>query len=108
VRLVIKRWYEPAPPGKQYHSPYRTHVLLELSDEERDLVARYGLGEHVLTTSQHSITTLADVLQGKHGIVGAIDVAMNNEQVLRDACASLPGIFDYCRSLGHELSVEIF
>jgi hypothetical protein len=31
---------------------------------------------------------------------------MGNEQALRNACAELPGMFDYCRSFGQEIVME--
>jgi hypothetical protein len=107
MRLVIKRWYEPPSSGSTHHS-YRTHALLELSDEEQELVTRYGLGEHVLTQAKYTVTTLADLIRGSNDFVMSVNVAMGNERALRDACANLPAIFDYCRSFGHELTVETF
>jgi hypothetical protein len=106
MRLVIKRWYEAPPPGERYASPYKAHALLELTAEEAELVAKYDLGGYVLTRSKYSMTTLNDVVKGSNEFVSDIGLAVGNEQVLRDACAGLPAIFDYCRSFGSDLTFE--
>ena len=106
MRLIIKRWYEEPPPGEEYPSPYRSNALLELTDEEKQLVAKYQLGGHVLTRSKYSLTTLEDVMGGSNEFLSDLDIAIGNEQVLRDACANLPALFDYCRSFGESIVFE--
>jgi hypothetical protein len=106
MRLIITRSYEEAPPGEKYHSPYRFHALLDLTAEEKELVAKYKLGEHILTQSKYSITTVEDLIRGSRNVTSSLDVTIGNEQALRDACGGLPGMFDYCRSFGQEIVVE--
>ena len=106
MRLIITRSYEEQPPGKEYHSPYIFHALLELTFEEKELMATYKLGEHVLTRSEYSMTTVEDLIKGRSNRTTSLDVTMGNEQALRNACAALPGMFDYCRSFGKEIVVE--
>src|SRR5215472_16565469 len=63
MRLIITRSYKERPPGEQYHSPYIFHARLELTSEEKELVATYELGEHVLTRSEYSMTTVKDLIR---------------------------------------------
>ena len=106
MRLIIKRWYEPPSPGQRSASPYKRFAVLELTDEEREVVAHYGLGTYVLTQSQHSVTTLDDVLRGSSSALSDPALAMRNEEVLRHACENLPALLDYCRSFGRDLVFE--
>jgi hypothetical protein len=106
VRLVITREYVPPKPGEQYPSPYKSHARLVLTDEETDIVTKYKLGEHVLTTAKYSITKVDDVIRGTTNAWSDLDIVIRNEQVLRDACATLPSMLDYCRSFGQEISLE--
>jgi hypothetical protein len=106
MRLIIKRSYEPPSPGEEYSFPFVTHAFLELTDEEKEIINKYQLGKHVLTQSKYSITTLEDVVGGDRSVDSELDIAIRNEQVLRDACASLPTLFDYCRSFGKEIVFE--
>jgi hypothetical protein len=106
MRLIIKRWYEPAPPGKQYHSPYRASAVLELTEDEKAVVRKYELGKHVVIQSKYSLTTIDDLIGGHNEFLSDVDIAMRNEQVLRDSCAGLPAMFEYCRTFGGE-QIEI-
>jgi hypothetical protein len=106
MRLIITRSYEEQPPGDQYGWNYQFRALLELTAEEKELVAKYKLGEHILTESKYSTTTVEDLIRGDFNVTRSIDVAIGNEQALRNACAALPEIFNYCRSYGNEIVVE--
>ena len=106
MRLIITRSHEEPSPGEQYHSPYVFHAFLELTYEEKELVAKYKLGEHILTKSKYSMTTVEDLLSGRRSSTTSLDVTMGNERALRDACAELPRMFDYCRSFGDQIVVE--
>jgi len=107
MRLIITRSYKERPPGEQYHSPYIFHARLELTSEEKELVATYELGEHVLTRSEYSMTTVKDLIKGgRSNRTTSLDITMGNEQALRNACAALPEMFDYCRSFGKEIVVD--
>lgn len=106
MRLVVQRSYEPPKPGEQYPSPFKSRARLELTDEEAEIVAKYQLGDHVLTTSKYSVTKVDDVISGTTNSWSDLDVVMRNEQVLRDACAGLPSLISYCRSFGREISFD--
>jgi hypothetical protein len=106
VRLIVQRRYEPPKPGEQYPSPFKSHARLELTAEEAEIVAKYNLGDHVLTTSKYKVTRVDDVIKGTTNSWSDLDVVMGNEQVLRDACAGLPSLISYCRSFGQEISFD--
>jgi hypothetical protein len=106
MRLVVQRQYQPPPPGEQYPSPFKSHAHLELTEDEKEIVATYQLGQHVLTTSKYKVTRVDDVIKGTTNAWSDLDVVMNNERVLRDACATLPAMIEYCRSFGKEISFD--
>lgn len=107
MRLVIKRWYEPPTPGDQYPSPYRARAILELTEEEKSLIEKYKLGNQVLMSAKYSRTTLDDVIRGHDEFQSNVDTTMGNEKVLRNACASLPELLEYCRSFGSsEITID--
>jgi hypothetical protein len=99
----VQRRYEPPKPGEQNPLPYKSYIRLELTDEEKEIVARYHLGRHVLTSSKYKVTRVDDVINGTTNGWSDLDVVMGNEQVLREACATLPAMFAYCRSFGQEI-----
>lgn len=106
MRLTIARSYDEPTPGEGYSSPFRVHARLELTSEEKELVTRYKLGGHVLTRSEYSMTTIDDLISGRSKGTKDLDVTMGNEQALRNACAALPEMFEYCRSFGKEMIVD--
>jgi hypothetical protein len=103
MRLIITRGYEAS---RRSGSSYRFGARLELSDEERKIIDQYNLGSHVLTRSQVSRTTLADLIRGHSETSPNLDLLIGNEQALRGACESLPGLFEYCHSFGEEVVFE--
>ena len=106
MRLIITRSYDEPTPGEKYNSPFRVHTRLELTPEEKELVAWYKLGGHVLTRSEYSMTTIDDLISGRSKGTKDLNVTMGNEEALRNACAALPEMFEYCRSFGKEMIVD--
>ena len=106
MQLIIRRVFNPDASAK-YPSPYAATWQLDLSEEERKLIEAYGLDSHVLTTGQYSSTTVGDVIKGKTEKLKYLDVLMGNEKALRNACAELPALLDFCRSFGSVLTVPV-
>jgi hypothetical protein len=106
MRLIITRSYEEPSRKDRYPSPYRFEARLELSDEERMIIERYQLGDYVLTRSQVSRTTLADLMRGHREAQSDLDLLIGNEQALRGACEGLPTLFQYCSSFGQGMVFE--
>jgi hypothetical protein len=107
MQLTVHRRYEPPQPGQQYPSPFKSVVRLELTEAEAEIVAKYNLGGHVLTTSKYSMTTLQDVMRGYTESGSDLDGVMRNEQVLRQACTGVPSMIAYCNSFGQEITIDL-
>jgi hypothetical protein len=106
MQLIISRDFDP-DANSNHLSPYEATFQLDLSEEERKLIEAYGLGTHVLTTSQYSATTVDDVIKGTTERLSYLDLLIGNEKALRNACAELPALLDYCRSFGSVLTVPL-
>jgi hypothetical protein len=108
MKLVIKRRFEPDHKLSSGTSwPYVSEIKLDLTDEERELIDRFNLGDHVLSQKQYSMTQLKNVISGIRERTPSLDVLIGNEEVLRSACAALPAMLDFCRSFGSELTVPL-
>jgi len=108
MNLVINRRYEPdhkLSTGTSW--PYVSVIKLDLTDEERDLVDRFKLGDHVLSRKQYGMTQLKDVIKGVQERTPSLDVLIGNENVLRSACAELPAMLNFCRSFGSETKIPL-
>jgi len=108
MKLVIKRHFEPdhrLPSGSSW--PYVAEIRLDLTDQERELVDQFKLGDHVLTRKQHSMTQLKDVIRGIQERTPSLDILIGNEDALRGACAGLPALLEFCRSFGSEITVPL-
>ena len=56
---------------------------------------------------QQGIAHPRDVIRGKTERQKYLDVLISNENALRNACAELPAMLDFCRSFGSEFSESI-
>jgi hypothetical protein len=108
MELIIKRRFEPDHTLSSGSSwPYVSEIKLDLTDEERELIDRFKLSDHVLSQKQYSMTQLKDVIDGHLERTPSLDVLIGNENVLRTACAALPAMLDFCRSFGSEVAVPL-
>lgn len=108
MKLVIKRRFEPdhrLSSGTSW--PYVSEIKLDLTDEERDLIDRFRLGDHVLSRKQHSMTQLKNVISGIQERTPSLEVLIGNEDVLRSACTALPAMLDFCKTFGSEITVPL-
>jgi hypothetical protein len=108
MQLILNRTYEATSDGARAY--YWLTSRLELSEEEQQLVARYKLMDHVLTPGARSgvggPSTIGSQMKEERRINSTLPELVNNEQILRNACAELPALFDYCRSFGVAQIVE--
>jgi hypothetical protein len=99
MQLIVKRTHEQLNETWYYILTTR----LELTEEEQDLVLRYKLEEHTLTPGDavygtYSPSTISSQMQGSRRLERTLLGLEDTEQSLREACAKLPVLFDYCRS----------
>ena len=108
MKLVINRRFDPdhrLTSGSSW--PYVSEIKLDLTDEERELIDRFRLGDHILMQKQHSMTQVKDVINGTRERTPSLEVLIGNENVLRSACAELPAMLDFCKSFGSEITVPL-
>jgi len=84
-------------------------VRLELSDEERELVARYKLDYYpvlVPPPSTPSKGTIASLVTGESQTLSDVTTLVHNERIVKEACDDLPLLFDVVRSFGGEEVID--
>ena len=84
---------------------------LVLTEEERQLVERYRLNGHTITTRTFQGreipgTSIADMVQGQSSIVTDVTHLIREENVIKNACDELPVLFDICRSFGGDEVID--
>jgi hypothetical protein len=113
MKLVIKRSQQDVKgmlgghKGVSFTLSYR----LVLTPEEEALVAKYKLEGHPLTwtTSQGVKSpddTIANMVVGRTQTVSNVTTLVRNENIVKDACDSLPVLFEVVRTFGGEEVIE--
>jgi hypothetical protein len=107
MKLVIERDQEQrrgmlgGNKGVAFTLSYR----LELTEEEEELVERYRLMDYPLTWRNVSGTrtpddTIGNMVQGRTQTVSDVMTLMRNEEIVKDACDSLPVLFSVVTTFG--------
>jgi hypothetical protein len=107
MRLIISRNQQAMKgmlgghKGVQFTLAYR----LELTPEESQLVARYKLDEYPVTWNTVQGTrmpddTIANMVVGRSHTLTDVTTLISNEQVVKDACDTLPQLFEVVRTFG--------
>lgn len=113
VKLIISRsqadvkGFLGGHKGVSFTLAYR----LELTPDEMELVRRYQLESYPLTwTDQQGIRTPDDtvgaLLAGRSQTLNDVTTLVRNEEIVKDACDSLPVLFDVVRSFGGDEVVQ--
>jgi hypothetical protein len=89
--------------GVQFTLSYR----LVTTAEEDDIIARYRLGTHVVTTRGSSPETVDRLRAGMTQTLPSVDILIGNERVIRDACMDFGQLMAVARSFGGEEAVDI-
>jgi hypothetical protein len=93
--------------GVRFTLSYR----LELTPEEDALVREYKLENYPLTWttingSQMPDDTIRSLQQGRNESVDDVTTLIRNEEIVKDACDSLPPLFEVAKSFGGEEVIE--
>lgn len=114
----------PSAPGYQSEAGRRQGMLgghkgvsftlayrLVLTPEETELVARYKLGEYPVTwRSLQGQRTPDDTIQnmtaGRSQTLSDVTTLLNNENIVKDACDSLPTLFEVVRTFGGDETID--
>lgn len=113
MKLIIKRDQKAQTGlfGGHKGMSFLLSSRMELTQEERDLVAKYKLENHPLTYTTHNGTeipkeTVSILLQGTTAEVKDITVLLNNEEVIKDACKNFKLLLDIMSTFGGEEVIE--
>lgn len=109
MRLQIRRTQQSVKgmlgghKGMSFTLTYR----LELTPDETELVDRYRLGDYPLTFRTVQGTQMPDdtvtlMQQGRSQTVSDVTTLLKNESIIKNACDSLPALFEVCRTFGGE------
>jgi hypothetical protein len=113
VQLVIKREQAPVKSllgghkGVEFTLAYR----LLLTDEECALADQYKLGDYPVTwknlpSGQVPDDTLRDMVAGRSQTVTDVTTLVGNERAIKDACDSLPKLFEIVRTFGGQEVID--
>lgn len=85
---------------------------VEISQEERELINKYKVQDHVLTWREYEGRqipglTVQDLVQGKTTEIGDVATLLNNEEVIKDACQNFKNLLIVMASFGGEEVIEI-
>lgn len=84
---------------------------LELTSEEGELVERYQLLDYPLTWTDYQGTqmpddTVGNLLNGRSQTLTDVTALVRNENIVKEACDSLPVLFDVVRSFGGDEVIQ--
>ena len=113
MRLVISRRQEDVKgmlgghKGVSFTLAYR----LELTSEEKELVSRYKLGDYPVTWrniqgTQTPDDTIMNMTDGRSQTLSDVTTLLRNETIVKDACDSLPTLFEVVRTFGGDEVIE--
>ncbi len=113
MRLVISRNQKAMKgmlgghKGVEFTLAYR----LELTQEEKQLVAEYKLDNYAVTSRTVQGTsvpddTIANMVLGRSQTLTDVTTLISNESVVKDACDSLPALFEVVRTFGGDEIID--
>ena len=87
--------------GVQFTLSYQ----LQLNEHELALVERYKLHDYAITYTSHQGTripddTIRNMLAGRSQTVEKVTTLVKNEEIVKDACDSLPALFEIVTTFG--------
>ncbi len=113
MKLAIKRSQQDIKgmlgghKGVSFTLSYR----LVLSSEEQELVQRYKLEDypvtwHTIQGTQMPNDTIGNMVAGRTQTLSDVTTLVRNENVVKDACDSLPVLFEVVGTFGGEEVIE--
>lgn len=84
---------------------------LGLTDDEQQLVATYKLMDypvtfHTVQGNRMPDDTIGNMTQGRSQTVSDVTTLIRNEEIIKDACDSLPTLFQVVRTFGGSEIIE--
>ena len=113
MRLIISRRQQDIKgmlgghKGVSFTLTYR----LELTSEETELVGRYKLDDYPVTWNTfqgHQVPddTIANMIAGRSQTISDVTTLLKNESIVKNACDSLPPLFEVVRTFGGDEIVD--
>lgn len=79
---------------------------VELTAQESELIAKYKAENEVLTRSGEDIMTISDIVRGKTEELSNVGILLNNEEVIKKACADFKVLLEVMNSFGGQEVIE--
>ena len=80
---------------------------VELTPEESEVIAKYKAEGEVLTRSGNDeVLTISDFIKGQTEELNNVGVLLNNEEVVKKACADFKMLLDVMNSFGGQEIIE--
>jgi hypothetical protein len=113
MKLIIKR-NQQAQTGVFGGHKGMTFLLsyrVELTSDEKALIAKYKAEHHALTYTSRDGTqlpkdTISSLIQGTTEEVKDITILLNNEQIIKDACKNFKTLLEVMATFGGEEVIE--
>lgn len=113
MRLIISRRQDDVTGlfGGHRGVSFTLSYRLELTATEAELVSRYRLESHPVTYRLASGAavpddTIATMLNGREHELPDVVTLIEKETAVKNACDSLPALFDMCASFGGDEIIE--
>ncbi len=91
---------------------FSLYCRVEISPEERELIDKYKVGEHVLTWREYNGSqipgiTVQDLVGGRTTEIDDVGTLLNNEEVIKNACQDFKNLLLVMASFGGEEVIDI-
>jgi len=106
MKLIIKRSQDKGFLGG---IKFKLSCRVDLTQEEKGLIDKYKAYSEVLTTKQDGSAgiTVNDLMKGVEYKLERVNILLNNEEVIKDACKSFKNLLEVMASFGGEEVMEI-
>lgn len=99
MKLAIKR--------DQSGGNFRLACRVELSQEEQELIGRYGAGQSPLVVIGAKQVTISDLVRGVSDERKDVTAILNKEEEIKKACEGFKALLSVMASFGGEEVIEI-
>lgn len=113
MQLIIKREQAPVKTllGGHKGMEFTLAYWLVLSDDECELAERYKLGDYAVTWKKQGSgrvpdDTIRNMMAGRSQTLTDVTTLVANERTIKDACDSLPKLFEIARSFGGQEVID--
>lgn len=113
MRLIIRRDQAAKKGvfGGHKGMKFSLSCRVELSEDEKNLVKQYKVGDHVLTWQEHggprgAGLTIQSLINGINNEVDDVATLLSNEEVIKKACGDFKVLLEVMATFGGDEVVE--